>query len=145
MDYQTLNLLFRCSKEFSHEKIKLQEFSDTECMICSYIYSHGNCSQEDVSAALKADKTTVGKALAALERKQCVVRCVDEEDKRVRRLSLTDTGRERVSKLVNLHNNWLAEIMKCLSENEQKQFEKYCGMLLDAAEKLSQKDGGNDR
>ncbi len=68
MDYQTLNLLFRCNKEFSHDKIRMQELSYTECMICSYIYSHENCSQDDVSVALKTDKTTVGKALAPLEK-----------------------------------------------------------------------------
>lgn len=63
MNYQTFNLLFRCSKEFSHDKIRLQDLSDTECMICSFIYSHQNCSQDDVSVALKMDKTTVAKRL----------------------------------------------------------------------------------
>ena len=139
MDYQKLNLLFRCNKEFSHEKIKLQELSDTECMICSYIYSHENCSQDDVSVALKTDKTTVGKALASLEKKNCVVRNQDTADKRFKRLSLTADGHKKVSELVDIHNNWLAEIMNCLSEEEQKNFENYCDRLLTAAEKLSQK------
>ena len=136
MDYQTLNLLFRCNKEFSHGKIRMQELSDTECMICSYIYSHENCSQDDVASALKTDKTTVGKALASLENKGCVLRTQDAEDKRVKRLSLTDNGRKKVSELVDIHNNWLRDIMTCLSEEEQKQFENYCERLLAAAEKL---------
>ena len=139
MDYQKLNLLFRCNKEFSHEKIKLQELSDTECMICSYIYSHENCSQDDVSVALKTDKTTVGKALASLEKKNCVVRNQDTVDKRFKRLSLTADGHKKVAELVDIHNNWLAEIMDCLSEEEQKNFENYCKRLLEAAENLSQK------
>lgn len=139
MDYQTLNLLFRCNKEFSHSKIRMQELSDTECMICSYIYSHENCSQDDVSVALKTDKTTVGKALASLEKKNCVVRNQDTADKRFKRLSLTDAGHKKISELVDIHNNWLAEIMNCLSEEEQKNFENYCDRLLTAAEKLSQK------
>ena len=143
MDYQTLNLLFRCNKEFSHEKIRLQELSDTECMICSYIYSHKNCSQDDVSVALKTDKTTVGKALASLESKACVLREQDSADKRIKRLSLTESGREKVSELLDIHNNWLRDIMTCLSEEEQKQFENYCERLLAAAEKLTQKNGGN--
>lgn len=141
MDYQTLNLLFRCSKKFNHEKIRMQELSDTECMICSYIYSHENCSQDDVSVALKADKTTVGKALASLEKKNCIVRTQDAADKRIKRLSFTGAGREKVGKLADLHNNWLAEIMTCLSENEQKQFENYCDRLLAAAEKLTLNNG----
>ncbi len=143
MDYQILNLLFRCNKEFSHRKIRMQELSDTECMICSYIYSRENCSQDDVSVALKTDKTTVGKALASLEKKNCVVRTVDTADKRIKRLALTDAGREKVSELVNLHNNWLAEILTCLSEEEQNNFENYCERLLAAAEKLTKNNGGN--
>lgn len=139
MDYQKLNLLFRCSKEFSHARIRTQELSDTECMICSYIYSHKNCSQDDVSVALKTDKTTVGKALASLEKKKCVVRLQDETDKRIKRLSLTAIGHDRIEALADLHNNWLSDIMTCLSEEEQKQFENYCDRLLTAAEHLSQK------
>lgn len=138
MDYQVLNLLFRCNKEFSHERIRLQELSDTECMICSFICSHENCSQDDVAVALKTDKTTVGKALASLESKGCVARTQDPSDKRVKRLSLTGTGREKIAKLLNVHNNWLAEIMTCLSDEEQKQFENYCERLLAAAEKLAE-------
>ena len=137
MDYQILNLLFRCNKEFSHEKIRMQELSDTECMICSYIYSHENCSQDDVAVALKTDKTTVGKALASLENKSCVVRSQDKADKRVKRLSLTDAGRAKLAELIDIHNNWLRDIMTCLSSDEQKQFENYCERLLEAAEKLT--------
>ena len=142
MDYQILNLLFRCNKEFSHEKICLQELSDTECMICSYIYSHENCSQDDVSVALKTDKTTVGKALASLENKACVMRIQDEGDRRIKRLSLTDAGRDKIADLIDIHNNWLREIMTCLSEEEQKQFENTCKRLLIAAEELT-KNGEN--
>ena len=143
MDYQTLNLLFRCNKAFSHEKIRLQELSDTESMICSYIYSHENCSQDDVSVALKTDKTTVGKALASLENKACVVRTQDEADKRVKRLSLTAVGRGKVAELLDIHNNWLRDIMTCLSAEEQTQFENYCERLLAAAEKLTENPGGS--
>lgn len=141
MDYRTLNLLFRCSKEFSHKKIRSQELSDTECMICSYIYSNENCSQDDVSIALKIDKTTVGKALAALEKRNCIVRLQDNADRRIKRLKLTESGKCKVSELVNLHDNWLSEIMTCLTTEEQKQFESFCDRLLIAAEKLT--NGGN--
>ena len=144
MDYQILNLIFRCNKEFSHEKIRRQELSDTECMICSYIYSHENCSQDEVSMALKTDKTTVGKALVSLENKKCVVRTQDEADKRIKRLSLASAGQEKVKMLLDIHNNWLRDIMTCLSEEEQRQFENYCERLLIAAEKLTN-NGGNKR
>ncbi len=143
MDYQVLNLLFRCSKEFSHEKIRRQELSDTECMICSYIYSHENCSQDEVSAALKTDKTTVGKALMSLENKSCVIRTQDDADKRIKRLTLTGNGREKVAELVDIHDGWLRNIMTCLSDEEQRQFENCCKRLLAEAEKLTHEKGEN--
>ena len=143
MDYQKLNLLFRCNKEFSHEKIRKQELSDTEYMICSYIYSHEKCSQDDVATAMKTDKTTIGKALASLEKKNCVAPSQDEKDKRVKRLSLTEIGHDKISELLDIHNHWLHSIITCLSGEEQKQFENYCDRLLAAAEKLT-RNGGND-
>ena len=142
MNYQKLNLLFRLNKDFSHERIRMRELSDTECMICSFIYSHKNCSQDDVATALKTDKTTVGKALAALEKKNCVSRTQDETDKRIKRLLLTDAGYDRISELLDIHDRWLRKIMTCLSDEEQKRFENYCDRLLDAAEKLAENHGG---
>lgn len=138
MDFQVLNLLFRCNKQFSHDKIRVHDLSDTECMICSYVFSHEECSQDDVANALKIDKTTIGKALASLEKKNCVVRKQDELDRRIKRLSVTDVGCEKISGLMDLHNNWLTEILTVLSPEEQKQFENYCERLLFAAEKLNE-------
>ena len=139
MNYTTLNLLFKYNKEFSHEKIRLQELSDTECMICSYIYSHDNCSQDEVALALKTDKTTIGKALSSLEKKDCVTRKKLDTDMRVKHLSLTPKGIDKISGLINLHDNWLNEILKVLSPEEQKQFENYCERLLLSAEELANK------
>ena len=137
MDYQTHNLHVKCSKEFSHKKIRLQDLSDTESMICSYINSHDLCSQENVSTALKTDKTTVAKAIASLEKKGCLVRMRDQDDKRVKRLSLTENGKERITDLLDLHNNWMDRVMSCLSKDERKQFENCCARLLAAAENLN--------
>ena len=144
MEYQTLNLLFRYSKEFSHEIIKTRDLCDTECMICSFVYSHDHCSQDDIAVALKADKTTVGKSIAALERKKYIKREKDPFDKRINRLSLCDEGREKIADLLNLHNEWLTDIMACLSDEEQEQFRNLCERLLVSAESLSQKYGGKN-
>ena len=139
MDYQTLNLLLRCGREFSHRRLRATSFSETECMICSYICAHERCSQDEVAIALKADKTTVGKALAALEKKGCVTRTQDPVDRRIKRLSLTDFGRERIAEIVSLHNRWMSEVLACLSKEERTRFESVCERLLDEAEKISRR------
>lgn len=140
-----MNLLFQCSKEFSHNEKRNRNLSDTEYMICSFLQNHPDCSQEDVASAMKIDKTTVAKALLTLEDKQCIQRLQDRSDRRIKRLRITETGLSRVSSLMNTHNEWLSEIMSCLTTDEQKQFEGYCERLLIAAEAFANKhkNGGD--
>lgn len=134
MEYQTLSLLFKCSKEFSHGKIHEKDLSDTECMICTYVYANQDCSQEDVAVALKTDRTTIAKAMVTLEAKGCIERTPHPMDKRKKQLRITPAGEEKIIDLLDIHNEWLAEIMKSLSKKEQTQFENYCVRLLNAAE-----------
>lgn len=139
MDYRTLHLLLRCGKEFSHAKLRMQELSETECMLCSYIFSNADCTQEAASTALKIDKTTAAKALLSLENKGYILRTKDAADKRVKRLRITQTGREKIASLVDIHNDWLSEILTVLSPQEQQQFESCCARLLAAAQALAEK------
>ena len=139
MDVQIWTLLFRCQRDFSHNKLRDQNISDTECLLCTYVSSHEGCSQDDAAAALKMDKTTVAKALLALENRGIIERTQDTADKRIKRLRLTADGREKVSGLLELHNAWLTEVMSCLTPEEQAQFESCCERLLTAAEALSAK------
>ena len=139
MDFQTLTLLYRYSREFSHDRLRGMELTDTEYMICSYIYARPGCSQDEVSNALRADKTTVGKALAVLENKGCVSRETDSSDKRRKCLRVTDTWSKRIADLTKVHNDRLNQILSCLTEEERVQFGSLCERLLTAADELTKK------
>lgn len=136
MNIDTFNMLFRCNKEFGHEKIRKKGLSDTEYIICSFVNSHEDCTQDDVANGLKIDKTTVGKALTVLEEKKCVTRKQDKIDRRKKRLKLTKTGRNKISGLMDIHNEWFDEVMTCLSAKEQAKFEEYCERILEKAEEM---------
>ena len=137
MDFQILNRLFKNSIEYNHHKIRSKDLTDTEYMICSVIFYNDACSQEDVVKALRIDKTTVGKALQKLETKGYISRQQDQLDKRKKLLTVTEKGKKQISGVMDLHDKWLENIMTCLSDDEQKQFEDYCRRLLDAAELLA--------
>ena len=145
MDFQTLNLLYRCSRIFSHGRIRSQGLSDTECMICSYVYSNPGCTQDEAAQALKIDKTTIAKAMMTLEQKNCILRTQDTEDRRKKRLTVTSKGVERITGLMNLHDGWLTEILSCLTPAEQQQFENCCERLLLAAEALAEKQTSEEQ
>ena len=136
MDFRTLDLLFKCGKEFRHKRIRDCGLSETELMICSYIYSHADCSQDDVVRGLRIDKTTAAKAIQALESKNFVLRMQNKSDRRRKNLQLTDAGTARIASILDLHDRWLCGVLSCLSVEERTQFESYCYRLLCAAERM---------
>lgn len=140
MDFKTLNLIYRFSKDFSHRKIRMKGLSDTEYMICTYVYSNEGCSQDDVVSALKIDKTTIGKALFTLEKKGCVARSTDTADKRKKCLRVTEEGYKKIMDLMSVHNDWMSEVLTCLSPKEQDMFEDYCKRILCKAELLAKEN-----
>lgn len=138
MNFQVLNSLMKMTKSFAHRQIKASGLNDTECMICSFVYSHENCSQDEVSKALCMDKTTVTKSMQLLENMGILLRIPDETDKRRNVLSLTNEGKEKCSQILHIHDEWVGKVMEELNEEEQKQFENYCRRLINAAEKLQE-------
>lgn len=136
MDFRTLDLLFKCGKEFRHKRIRDCGLSETELMICSYIYSHADCSQDDVVRGLRIDKTTAAKAMQTLEGKDLVLRTKNQSDRRRKDLRLTPAGTARIASILNLHDRWLCGVLTCLSPEERTQFESYCYRLLCAAERM---------
>lgn len=130
MNFHTMHLLYSYHKEFSRKKNREKNLSDTESMICSFILSHKDCSQDDVVSALRADKTTVAKALYNLEEKGCLVRTQDAVDRRIKRLSLTSLGSDTISELKDMHEHWLQSITSCLTPEEKLSFETIGQKLL---------------
>ncbi len=134
MDFSILSLLIRCDRSFTHERIRSQSMSDTECMICSYVNAHNDCSQDDVANGLKMDKTTVGKAIGSLEKKIFISRRQDSKDRRRNLLRLTEAGKQKTLAVLNEQKAWLNEVFACLSAEEQRFYEECSRRLLASAE-----------
>lgn len=140
MDFQLLNSLMKMTKGFAHKQIRANGLNDTECMICSYVYTHENCSQDDVAKALCMDKTTVTKSLQVLENKGILLRISDKADKRRNVLRLTTNGKERCSQILHIHDEWIGKVMEELNDEEQKQFESFCRRLINAAKRIQEEE-----
>lgn len=135
MNFNNLVLLFRCNKEYRHQKLKTTVIGESECMICSYVIENNSCTQDDVSRGLKLDKTTVAKAIKRLEAKGCIKREKDKTDSRKNRLSITEKGKENTQEIISLHDKWYDSISYVLTKKEQADFEIYLLKLLSAANK----------
>lgn len=133
MDYETLNLLFRINKEFSHKQTRGRLLTDTELMILSFVQANPNSSQDDAARAVKTDKTTVSKCVASLHAKRLLKRKQDTKDKRIMRLRVSPDGLKALKGMKDIHEQWLDKTLSVLSAEEREQFFGYCKRVMDAA------------
>jgi len=137
MDFSKIYALMQYAKRYSHNQIKKVGVSDTEHLICAFVFGHSRSSQDDIAEALKLDKTTVARALLSLEGKGFVERTPNPENRRKNIISITEAGKENVSDVVNVYDSWMDQVSQALTVEECRQFEEYCQRLLEKAENIS--------
>ncbi len=137
MDFSKLYALTKYAKIYGHHQFKKIGVSDTEHLICAFVFGHSNASQDDVAEALKLDKTTVARALLTLEKKGYVERTPNPENRRKNIIYITELGKENISDVINIYDTWLDKISKALEPEEWEQFEDYCQRLLSVAEQVN--------
>ena len=100
---------------------------------------HGDAlSQEELSAAMGLDKTTVAHAVKVLVEKGYVKRTRDEVDRRVYRLSLSPEGEELHRGLSRIFKEWNTGLFEGFSGSELDELELVFKRLAENAAKLTQ-------
>jgi DNA-binding MarR family transcriptional regulator len=93
-----------------------------------------DCQEElavhELAARLGSSMATAGRAVQALSRAGLVTRREDEQDRRVKRVSLTDDGRALVAGFVQAHREAVRECVESLSDREREHLSKALAPLL---------------
>ena len=84
--------LLRCANGLNKERTKFYGLNDLETIILIHIGLMKNPSQKDISKKLGAPKQTVNNIIKSLEEDGQIKLIQDENDKRIRILSLTKKG-----------------------------------------------------
>lgn len=84
-----------------------------------------NVSQEELVEDFLVDKGTIARTLANLERAGLVAREVDPDDRRVKRVSITENGREVAQDLKEVARRWDGKLTDGFSEEEREQLLDY--------------------
>jgi len=144
MEFSKLNMLIKLGREFGHEQIRDAGFSDTEHAICTFLCFHDQVSQDMIANALLLDKTTVAKALSAMETKGLVVREQDGQNRRKNIIRVTETGKTSVSTSMHIYDSWFSGVCACLGKDEQQQLgtsiDKMIACALQLREQKNQKN-----
>ena len=92
----------------------------TEWRILLQLAEHEALTASDIVAYSAMEKSKVSRALKSLEARSLVTREVAENDHRVKRLTMTETGRKRYQAIVPRILDWEKELIKGLEVDEYR-------------------------
>ncbi|GAA5035740.1 hypothetical protein GCM10011506_31900 [Marivirga lumbricoides] len=141
--------------EFTHvwEKkafANLDISNTTEFGILLFVLSHSGCSKRDVTAHVHQEKSTIYEVIKRLVSKNLIIENADENDKRVKSLTLSENGKQAafmsLSRMKKVSKHLVAPLnetdkvqmfdaLVLLDKYHQKCFEKYNGKRWEEMEK----------
>jgi DNA-binding MarR family transcriptional regulator len=86
--------------------------------------------QAQLAALIGYDRATIGGVIDRLEQKKWVTRIASAEDRRVNLLTVTDAGREALSRATPSVRRAQERITEALDEDEREAFERMCLKML---------------
>lgn len=101
------SILNRRSQLFVVEACAEMHLTYSEYVMLIRIYDHEGARQDDLAEMLFLDKAVVTRTMNMLQEKGLVRRERDEDDRRVRRIYMTDYGREKHAFLRNIIQRWV--------------------------------------
>lgn len=130
--------LHRNVKELDSKTLAIAKnygLSFSQFMVLEALFSKGKLSISEVRDAILSSVGTISLVVNNLEKMGYIKREADPNDKRICILSLTDSGREIISKIVPENEKMINDYMEKLDNEERK-------TLLELLKKLGGKNDG---
>ncbi|MDT4761138.1 MarR family transcriptional regulator [Sphaerochaeta sp. PS] len=129
---------------YTHRNLRTIDIAGSEHSIVMVLARNECMNQDGLSAFLSLDKGTIAKALTKLERKNLVMRVVNEENRREKIVSLTENGKEEVGRIFEVSETWKQEVLEGVSEEDQEVFFRTLVRVAQKAKLLSHSDMEKD-
>jgi|TARA_B110000263_G_scaffold54234_3_gene45664 DNA-binding MarR family transcriptional regulator len=108
-----------CTKRFVQNSHKVGlDISQDQWMVLGPIWKNEGISQKDISEYCGKDKTSVTKIIDTLEKKNIVVRVPDQLDNRVKRVVLSNKGKELFLNVMPVIEQTRDELRSGISDKE---------------------------
>ncbi|MBQ1941192.1 MAG: MarR family transcriptional regulator [Selenomonadaceae bacterium] len=112
----------------SEYKLNYSEFA-----LLLKLYDMEGCSQDAMVVVLSIDKAAVTRILKSLEEMDLVYRRIDTEDRRIKRIFLTDSGKSMEEKIRNILTKMVTFVVEDIPKDKVVEV---MGMIHDASQKL---------
>lgn len=106
------------SRSYVLEACRPLKITYSEYVVLLRLFDCEGVSQEDLSRVLHTDKSAVARTLKLLEQKGFICREKDAEDRRIKRIRLTEYGRMQYTFLMSVMNCWVNYLIDTLSPQD---------------------------
>ena len=106
------------SRSYVLEACRPLKITYSEYVVLLRLFDCEGVSQEDLSRVLHTDKSAVARTLKLLEQKGFICREKDAEDRRIKRIRLTEYGRMQYTFLMSVMNGWVNYLIDTLSPQD---------------------------
>ena len=106
------------SRSYVLEACRPLEITYSEYVLLLRLFDCEGASQEELSRVLQTDKSAVARTLKLLEQKGFIRREKDAQDRRTKRIRLTEYGRMQHPFLMAVMNSWVNYLIDTLSPQD---------------------------
>jgi DNA-binding MarR family transcriptional regulator len=103
-----------------------------------HIHRMGSCGVTDLGDHLGVTSAAASQMLERLVQQGLILRKEDPDDRRVKRIALTETGHRILEEGIQARQGWLDDLAYTLSDDEKKTIMASLNILIDKVNQLTQ-------
>lgn len=117
-----LSAISKNSWRYTRNRLTHPGLTNAAYDVCGIIHLSGSTNQDNISKALKMDKSSVAKVVNKCVEDGLVERRINPENRREYILTMSEEGRKTVQELIDIVNEWQNEALSDLSDEEKAFF-----------------------
>lgn len=117
------------SQQLYNEKLESKGVSFSQDRVLSLLYENNNTTQSELQKDLFIKPSSLTKLIDVLEQKELVERVNDKRDARVKKIVLTETGKQLEKELWSIKELVEAKITEFLTEEDKILLNKHLNLM----------------
>lgn len=136
---KNIGILCRQMNLFLNHELEEYDISATEIMYLGSLFIKDGISQEELVKEFCMDKAAVARTIGALENKELITRLCSEEDKRSKKVFLTEKALSYKDVLTSIQDKWYREVLGNSNPEEMSIFAGMLERISDNMRKINEK------
>jgi Transcriptional regulators len=133
---RNFGILYRTFLNYLSKSIASKDLSFSDSIFLINIGENEGISQEEIADSLAIDKAAIARSIKSMEKKGYIKVKKSENDKRMKELYLSETGNELFRYMLDLHEEWLKQVLGDLDSNEIKNFAQIISHISEKAKNI---------